>query len=245
MSLKTEETTKTRPVADRDQEIAAVAIGLLRRIERACAEAASGLAGIFEEDITDAAPAVRGAWQRKIARLPGLSLERGLTAGEVSREVTYDEANTYTALGGLEKAGLLEQVPDASPKRWRLAVKHRRDKILAASRVIATGEWTTYGDIAIAVGGNVRLARSVASVAAKNPTFANPHRVLLKGGVIAPDWRDDDGKGPEECERRLRADGVDLDEDGIADPKARIGYEELQARLAEHAVDDAGMPAAA
>ena len=100
-------------------------------------------------------------------------------------------------------------------------------------------------DIAIAVGGNVRLARSVASVAAKNPTFANPHRVLLKGGVIAADWRDDDGKGPEECERRLRADGIDFDEDGTADQKARSGYEELQARLAEIHNDAAGMPAAA
>jgi alkylated DNA nucleotide flippase Atl1 len=235
----------TNSPVDRNQEIAVVAIGFLRGMERTCAQAASGLAAIFEQDVTEPAPTIRGTWQRKIARLPGLSLDRGLTAGEVSREVTYDEANTYTALGGLEKAGLLEQVPDASPKRWRLAVKHRRDKILAASRVIAGGEWTTYGDIAVAVGGNVRLARSVASVAAKNPTFANPHRVLLKGGLIAPDWRDDDGNGPDECERRLRAEGVDFGEDGAADQKARIGYEELQARLAELDSNDAGMPSAA
>lgn len=227
-----------------NEQIALVAISFLRGLERNCADAAASIAAIFAQDVADAAPAIRGTWQRKIARLPGLSLEHGLTAGDVSRELAYDEPNTYTALGSLEKAGLLEQVPDASPKRWRLAVNHRRDKILAASRVISVGEWATYGDIAIAVGDNVRLARSVASVAAKNPTFANPHRVLLKGGLIAPDWRDDDGRGPDECKRRLRAEGISFDEHGAASSDARIGYEELQERLAARD-DDADLQAAA
>ena len=55
-------------------EVALIAIGWLRGIERASAEAAAGLAALLEEDVVDNAPALRGAWQRKIARLPGLAL---------------------------------------------------------------------------------------------------------------------------------------------------------------------------
>ena len=150
-------------------------------------------------------------------------------------------------LAALEKADLLEQVAGASPKQWRLTVKHRRDRILRASRVIRRGEWTTYGDIAIAVADNVRLARTVGRVAAKNPAFANPHRVLKSGGLIPPDWRDDDGQGPEECERRLRAEGMQFEGDA-APAGSRIGWEEIKSRLAkldDEDDDGANMPAAA
>src|SRR4051812_5421456 len=112
------------------REVALIAIGWLRGVERASAEAAAGLAALLEEDVVDPAPALRGAWQRKIARLPGLALERGMTGGEVAREAEYDEANAYTVLAALEKPDLLERVAGASPKRWRLTVKHRRDRIL-------------------------------------------------------------------------------------------------------------------
>ena len=228
------------------REVALIAIGWLRGIERASAEAAAGLAALLEEDVVDPAPALRGAWQRKIARLPGLALERGMTGGDVAREAEYDDANAYTVLAALEKAELLEQVEGASPKRWRLTVKHRRDRILRASRVIRRGEWTTYGDLAVAVADNVRLARTVGRVAAKNPAFANPHRVLKQGGLIPPDWRDDDGRGPEECERRLRAEGIEFQGD-VASATFRIGWEEIKSRLAglDDEDDGAGLAAAA
>jgi alkylated DNA nucleotide flippase Atl1 len=232
-------------LATSNREIALIALNLFRGIERATAEAASSIAALLEEDVSEEAPAVKGVWQRKIARLPGLSVEHGMTAGEVAREVEYDEANTYTVLAALEKSGLLELIP-GSPKRWRLAVKHRRDRILRASRVTRRGEWTTYGDVAIAVADNVRLARTVGRVAAKNAAFSNPHRVLNKGGVVPPEWKDDDGRGPEECERRLREENVPFEEDGRAAPSARIGWEEIKARLAElDDQDDIGLSAAA
>ena len=230
-----------------NREVSLIAIGWLRGIERASADAAAGLAALLEEDVVDPAPALRGAWQRKIARLTGLSLERGMTGGEVAREAEYDEANTYTVLAALEKASLLEQVEGAAPKRWRLTVTHRRDRILRASRVIGRGEWTTYGDIAIAVADNVRLARAVGRVAAKNPAFASPHRVLKQGGLIPPDWRDDDDRGPEECERRLRAEGIEFNA-AAASPKFRVGWEEIKGRLAaevDHHDDGSGLPVAA
>jgi O6-methylguanine-DNA--protein-cysteine methyltransferase len=52
----------------------------------------------------------------------------------------------------------------------------------AASRA---GEWTTYGDMAIAVSDNIRLARTVGRVAAKNPAFANPHRIRKRNPTRA------------------------------------------------------------
>jgi alkylated DNA nucleotide flippase Atl1 len=227
------------------REAALIALNLFRDLEQAMGRAAAGMAALLEADVAEEAPAVKGAWQRKIARLPGLSLEQGMTAGKIAHGVGYDEANTYTVLNALEKSGLVELVPGSSPKRWRLGVKHRRDRILRASRVIRAGEWTTYGDIAVAVADNVRLARTVGRVAAKNPAFANPHRVLKNGGVIPSDWRDDDGRGPEECERRLRHEEVPFTDDGHTAPSAYVGWSVIKDRLAEIDAEDDGLPAAA
>jgi alkylated DNA nucleotide flippase Atl1 len=132
-------------------------------------------------------------------------------------------------LNSLEKTGLVETVPDSSPKRWRLAERHLRDPILKASRVIRVDEWTTYGDIAIAVGGNKNGARAVGRVAATHPAFANPHRVINQGGIINPSWRGMGG-GPEECRRRLESEKVRFAGDA-ADPKCRISWEEIDERL--------------
>jgi alkylated DNA nucleotide flippase Atl1 len=217
-------------LTDRDRDFTLIAIGLMRSIERATAEAGTALTGMLDEGLDESTPTVRGTWQKKIAPLAGFALAQGLTAGEVAREVGYDEANTHTVLASLEKSGLLEQVSGTSSKRWRLADRHRRDRILRASHVIGEGEWTTYGDVAAAVSGNVLHARSVARVASTNPAFANPHRVLSAGGKIHPDWHDDEGRGPDECERRLREDGVDFI-DGKAQG-TRIDYETMKERLA-------------
>lgn len=48
--------------------------------------------------------------------------------------------------------------------------------------------------------------------------------------MIPPNWHFGDGKGPEECRRRLEAEGVTF-EGGRADPARRVGYEEVRARL--------------
>ena len=218
--------------------MALIAIGLMRSIERATAEAGAALTGMLDEGAEESIPTVRGTWQKKIAPLAGFLLAQGLTAGEIAREIEYDEANTYTVLASLEKSGLLKEIDGTSPKRWRLADKHRSDRILRASHLIEKGEWTTYGDLAVAVSGNVKRARSVARIASTNPAFANPHRVLNAGGKIHPDWHDDEGLGPEECERRLRKDGI-----SFVDGKAqgiRINYETIQERLA--AEDDPETP---
>jgi alkylated DNA nucleotide flippase Atl1 len=204
-----------------------------RARERAHAEFARDLAVLVGEDMVDV-PQLKGAIQRRIAGLPQLATADGMTAGEVARQLAYDEANTYTALNSLEKAGLVEVVSGATPRRWRLTVKHRRDRILRLSRLVPKGRWTTYGEFSIAVYDNWRMAITVGRVASKNPAFANPHRVLRSGGVIPPDWADDEGRGPEECERRLREEGVSFNDNGQADPNRFIGWEELKRLLEQH-----------
>jgi O6-methylguanine-DNA--protein-cysteine methyltransferase len=223
-----------------EREVVSVWVGLLRDVQRATETAANRLGALVEEDIATDMPAVRSSWGRKALRLGPLGLEDGMTTKEVSRQIGQnDDPNTQAVLEGLQKQGLVETVPGATPRRWRLTQNQRRDRILRASRAIPTGRWVTYGDVAIAAFDNRNLARVIARVAARNPAFANPHRVLAKGGRIAEGWRDDEGRGPEECERRLREiDKIEVT-DGVADPNKRMGYEELKARLdAEDEVED-------
>lgn len=197
-----------------------------RALERAHGDYAQSLASDLGRDVIDA-PTLRGPVQRRLAALPGLATTEGMTAAEIARELDYDEANTYTAVTGLEKVDLAEVVEGSSPRRWRLTVKHRHNRVLRLSRLIPRGSWTTYGDFAIAVYGNWRMAITVGRVAAKNPAFANPHRVLKSGGVVDDDWRDDQGRGPEECKRRLTEEKVWLPDKDTANPKLFLGWEEL------------------
>lgn len=185
-------------------------------------------------------PSVRGAVQRRILRQPGLFTERGMTATEVAAALDHDEPNTHTSLTSLQKAGLLELIGDTSPRRWRHEQQQRTDRVLLMSRLVPRGRWTTYGDFAIAVYGNLLMARAVARAAAKNLAFANPHRVLMSRGRISPGWRDEQGRGPERCRELLEEDGVRVSPNGIAAARAFIGWEELKELLDDaEATDDA------
>ena len=161
---------------------------------------------------------LRGDRQESIARIPAFFDETGLTAQEVATRVNYDDANTYSVLRSLEKIGVLEVV-EGSPRRWRYAEKHRTNDVLQAGLVLREGEWTTYGDIGIALYGHRRGAQAVASVASKNAAFPNPYRVLGRNGKIPPDWKGYGG-GPERCRELLEAEGVEFTNDA-ADPSRR------------------------
>jgi alkylated DNA nucleotide flippase Atl1 len=216
-----------------DQQLAAVWVDLLRDVGRASERAAERIAAVLDYDVEDLPATVRSRWGRKALRLEGLGTEQGMTTTEISAAVGLnDPPNTDKVLVQLEKDGRLELVPDSAPKHWRLSRDQRRNRILRASRLIPEGHWTSYGDIAVAVSGEIRAARAVSRVAAKNPAFANPHRVLEKAGTIPPGWKSDEGLGPEECERRLAVEGITL-EDGRAPRELRILHDELQAKLAE------------
>jgi len=112
-----------------------------------------------------------------------------------------------------------------------------RAQIFHAAGVVRKGEVTTYGEVGLAAYGQANMGRAVASVASKHPDFPNPHRVLMRGGKIAHDWSDGKGGGPEECKRRLEAEGVgfigsSLDSVlGVADPVHMIDAEEIKRRM--------------
>jgi alkylated DNA nucleotide flippase Atl1 len=107
----------------------------------------------------------------------------------------------------------------------------------ALAALVERGEWTTYGDIAVAAHGSARFARHVARAATAGRL---PHaaRVLAAGGRIASGWRDDAGGGPDACRDRLLDEGLTF-VGGRADPQRAVLWEELLARA-----DLAGVPRA-
>lgn len=176
-------------------------------------------------------PTGRGQRQQQILGVPGLATEEGMKTADVATAIAYDGPNTHTSLQALHKAGLVELVPSATPQRWRLAPRYRTTSVVfmrVASRV-REGEWTTYGDISIAVRGDTKAARGVGQAAAALAQFPNPERVLMEGGRINPKWRDSQGRGPEHCRHLLEQQGIRFDGD-FADSSQRVTWDELRRR---------------
>jgi alkylated DNA nucleotide flippase Atl1 len=213
-----------------------------RDVERAAARYADRLATTFEADEQESAVRVRGERQAEILAIPDLFTTRGLSVGEISRTINYDEANCHTAVKTLEKQGLLEVAFEGTPRRYRLALQYRRDKILRAARVIPEGRWTAYGEVGIAATGNKVAARAVARSAAYNPAFPAPWRVINADGSIPEGWHGYGG-GPEKCRELLEAESVTF-EDGRADPAKKMRWEEIEAALLAADAEDAGDHAA-
>jgi alkylated DNA nucleotide flippase Atl1 len=220
------------------------------RLARAIAEALSKFADEVEdaeevvvvrtaEDTADPADEYNlGKRQRQIVDLPGLVCEAGLRTSEIASAIDYEVPNTYSTLQALARSRIVEQVPNKEPQHWRLARRYRpnAEAFMRMAGHVREGEWTTYGDISIAVMGDHRGARGVGRAAAAVADFPNPHRVLMQGGRISPDWKSAEGLGPEECLRRLNEDGV-IFEDGLADPTRRVTWDELMQRDAAASID--------
>ena len=176
-------------------------------------------------------PTGRGQRQQQILAVPGLATEDGMKSADVALAIGYDGPNTHTSLQALQKAGLVELVPGVTPQRWRLAPRYRTTSVVfmrMASRVRG-GEWTTYGDISIAVRGDTKAARGVGQAAAALANFPHPERVLMDGGRINPKWRDSRDRGPEYCRELLEHQGIRFEND-LADPTQRVTWDELRRR---------------
>ncbi|TQM36029.1 MGMT family protein [Pseudonocardia cypriaca] len=176
-------------------------------------------------------PEGRGLRQRQILELPGLVGEDGLKTADIASAIDYEVPNTHSTLQALERNGLVELVPGVSPQTWRLAQRYRTNAPVfkrLASRV-KKGEWTTYGDISIAVRGDTRAARGVGRAAAAISDFPHPERVLMDGGVINPSWKDKDGRGPDYCRQLLEEQGIRFEGDR-ADKSQRVTWDELRRR---------------
>lgn len=204
-------------------------------------ESASGDVPIVNhEEVPDPATEHNlGKRQRQIVQVPGLAAEGGLRTSEIATHIDYEVPNTYSTLQALSRQGIVELVPDKEPQHWRLARRYRptTEAFKNMARLVAAGEWTTYGDISIAVVGHPKAARGVGRAAALAPDFPTPHRVLMEGGRINPAWQDSEGRGPAECLRRLEAEGVRFDND-CADPSQRVTWDELHRRDASQAISD-------
>ena len=215
-------------------------------LARAVAQALEQYAGrldALDEDAdldlrtTDEVPAPEdeynlGKRQRQVVSLRGLATEAGLRTSEIATAIAYEVPNTYTTLQALARSDIVEMVPNVEPQHWRLARRYRpnSDAFIRIAGHVHRGEWTTYGDISLVVLGDHRASRGVGRAVAQLPEFPNPHRVLLQGGIVNPEWEDDAGNGPDECRRRLADEGIAFDPGGHADPARRVTWDILMAR---------------
>lgn len=154
-----------------------------------------------------------GTRQRQIVEALAEAGEAGMRAADVAKEIVGDPANTHTSLTNLGTRGVVEKVGDTA--LWRLRAHYRgvSDPYLRMAGHVRAGEWSTYGDVSIAVRGDSKAARAVGRAAATLDAFPNPHRILWSGGRIPPTWRTSQASEPtpEVCRERLLAEHVPFD----------------------------------
>ncbi len=102
----------------------------------------------------------------------------------------------------------------------RSARSVNRDALREACDAIPKGHWTTYGDLADAIGVP-GAAQSVAGVISSDESIPNAQRVLRSTGHISPGWSATDGGGPEVARQRLEMEGLTFSENDSADPSRR------------------------
>ena len=105
----------------------------------------------------------------------------------------------------------------------------REESYAEVAALVLAGEWTSYGDISMAVHGSSRAARAVGSAAATSEDFPHAHRVLRSDGSIArrtaPRSHD-----PLHIRALLESEGISFDTRWWADPRQRVHWDELQRR---------------
>lgn len=170
--------TDRRAMSDQNQALADLARAVSDALQKfaVAMEESSALVGDLALDEHIELPAGRGQRQTQILELDGLSSDQGMKTAEVAAAINYEIPNTYSTLQALERNGLVELLTGVTPQTWRLAPRYRNSAPVfkrIASRV-QEGEWTTYGDISIAVRGDTKAARGVGRAAAAVKDFPTP-----------------------------------------------------------------------
>ena len=134
-----------------------------------------------------------GKRQQEIAELPGLNTEAGMRANQIASEIEYDAANTHTALKALAARGILEEIRASAgePPLWRLSPAYRgtSDPYVRMAGFVRPGEWTTYGDISVAVRGDMSAARAVGRRRSQAAPFPGASPCPKVGGSVPPTWK--------------------------------------------------------
>jgi predicted enzyme related to lactoylglutathione lyase len=154
-----------------------------------------------------------GKRQLQIVELAGLAGEEGMKTADVAAAIGYELPNTYSALQALARNQVVEQVPGREPQHWRLVRRYRAASraFVRIAELVQPGEWTSAGDLSIAVRGDTRAADALARAGLS-------HRVLEHGAT------DNDTR------QRLEAEGVVFLADGRPDPRQRVDWDELSRR---------------
>lgn len=200
--------------------------------------AAAAVPDSAADEQIEVVPEGRGLRQKQILDLPQLATETGMKTADIALAISYEVPNTHSTMQTLQRNGLVELVPGVIPQTWRLAHRYRTNAPVfkrLASRV-KKGEWTTYGDISIAVRGDTKAARGVGRAAAAIPDFPHPERVLMDGGVINPNWRDSENRGHDYCRQLLEEQGVRFVDDHAAKGQ-RVAWDELLRRDEDEPVE--------
>ena len=159
---------------------------------------------------------------------PALSVQKvkeDLGASDESYLLTQEDWQERTQI----LVDFLEQLPAAESSEG--GPKADAESVFPIAALIRPGEWTTYGDISSAATGRSSAAMAIGTMARSMSDFPNPHRILNLQGQIPGAWRSDDGQGPEECRRRLEAEGITFTETGTASSDNRLPLEELIIRV--------------
>ncbi len=162
--------------------------------------------------------------------LAGVGVDAGLERIVAHLGETYGVPIRIVSFDVFEPDGgprlLIREVTEERSGR-RLAQSDFPDLLHAALRRVGPGRWTTYGDLAKAIGsGAMAVAQHIAHCS--EDACGKGYRVMTANGTVSPGfyWTDpSDERDPVEV---LRAEGVAFDDRGRADPKSRLGTPALR-----------------
>ena len=97
------------------------------------------------------------------------------------------------------------------------------DKLCAVLETVPRGRWTSYADVVAALGAAPAAARRLNQALIKHE-LPNAHRVLKGDGSVAPTALGD----PDAVVKRLRREGVNLDDLGRAPQERRFRPDPVQ-----------------
>ena len=163
-----------------------------------------------------------------VKRMERLQNTGVLANQEIARTATWGKAEILERSEQLaSRAVEMWQGPDESLlNRQKDTVFDTIDTVIS---MLEPGYWTTYGDVAKAVG---TVGQVVGAAVSRMGAAEGAWRVLRAGGTVSPDfaWPEDSPFSGRTCEEVLEEEGVTF-EDGKADPEQQLTVEAIRELL--------------